>query len=168
MNLSYPLLHSSRVKSRMKKQKIGKKLEKWCNKQAKKLQKQQAKSNSPVELQNLYSANTPIMHATRAQHKKQQRKHLSQLLSEYVAKQQIQTLDKNARKKQLKLAKAHFSAANDAKFLSSAVIKRIRPLATERSFALRPYKKSPCGGCPALKGRLCKCALKAMQKRQAS
>lgn len=152
----------------MKKQKIGKKLEKWCDKQAKKLQKQQAKSNRPVELQNLYSPNTQKKHATQAQNQKQQRKHLSQLLSEYVAKQQIQTLDKTSRKKQLKLAKAHFSAANDAKFLSSTVIKRIRPLPTERSFALRPYKKSPCGGCPALKGRLCKCALKAIQKRQAS
>lgn len=164
---SYSLSHLSR----MKKQNIGKKLEKWCKKQAKKLQKQQAKMPDATSVR--YSVKSslsaePIKQRMGAQSKKAQRKHLSQLLAEYVAKQHIQDLDKASRKQQLKLAKAHFNAANDAKFLSPAVIKRITPLSTERSFALRPYKKSPCGGCPALKGHLCKCALKAIQKRQAS
>ncbi|EGM70380.1 hypothetical protein [Shewanella sp. HN-41] len=156
----------------MKKQNIDKKLEKWCKKQAKKLQKQQEKSTgisasmkfmSPVSNT---SANLNLN--TRLQSKKNQRKYLGQLLSNYLAKQQIKHLDKPTLKRQLKLAKAHFIAANDASFLSSAVIKRLSPSPIGRSFALRPYKKSPCGSCPALKGRLCKCALKAMQKRQAS
>ncbi|MDI5837899.1 hypothetical protein [Shewanella xiamenensis] len=155
----------------MKTHNIGRKLEKWCKKQAKKLQKQQATLSNAASVN--YAAKSsfsaePIKQTTAAKSKKAQRKHLNQLLAEYIAKQHIQDLDKAARKQQLKLAKAHFNAANDAQFLSIAAIKRISPLPTERSFALRPYKKSPCGGCPALKGRLCKCALKAMQKRQAS
>ncbi|PIW61194.1 hypothetical protein [Shewanella sp. CG12_big_fil_rev_8_21_14_0_65_47_15] len=156
----------------MKKPNIDKKLEKWCKKQAKKLQKQQAKS---TEISTSMKFMSPVSNATanlnpntRLQSKKAQRKYLSQLLSDHLTKQHIKHLDKPALKKQLKLAKAQFIAANDASFLSSAVIKRLSPSPTGRSFALRPYKKSPCSGCPALKGRLCKCALKAMQKRQAS
>lgn len=156
----------------MKKPNIDRKLEKWCKKQAKKLQKQQAKSTEISALMKFMppGSNTTVNLSlnTRLQTKKAQRKYLGQLLSDYLAKQQIKHLDKPALKKRLKLAKAHFIAANDASFLSSAVIKCLAPSPTCRSFALNPYKKSPCGGCPALKGRLCKCALKAMQKRQAS
>lgn len=156
----------------MKEQNIDRKLEKWCKKQAKKLQKQQAK---PTEISTSIKFMSPISNATAnlsqnspLQSKKAQRKYLGQLLSDCLTKQHIKHLDKPALKKQLKLAKAHFMAANDANLLSSAIIKHLSPSPTGRSFALRPYKKSPCGGCPALKGRLCKCALKAMQKRQAS
>ncbi|WP_345883821.1 hypothetical protein [Shewanella algae] len=42
----------------------------------------------------------------------------------------------------------------------------LKPQTGSMSFALRPFKKSPCGGCPALKGKLCRCALKYQQRLQ--
>lgn len=43
----------------------------------------------------------------------------------------------------------------------------LRPLEQEAmAFARRPYKKSPCKRCPALRGGLCACAIKK-QKRAA-
>lgn len=151
----------------MTKQNIDKLLSKWCKKQAKKLLKTQVKSVS-----NTGNAITSLSHL-RAQtdksltNKKAQRKHLTQLLSKHIAQQEFAHSNKSTLKKQLKLAKAKFIAANDATF-SSTIITRLSPLPTEHSFALRPFKKSPCGGCPALKGKLCKCALKVMQRRHAS
>lgn len=151
----------------MTKQNIDKLLSKWCKKQAKKLLKTQAKSvsSSGKVIPSLSRLNT--LTDKSLTNKKAQRKHLTQLLSKHIALQEFAHNNKSTLKKQLKLAKAKFIAANDATF-SSTIITRLSPLPTEHSFALRPFKKSPCGGCPALKGKLCKCALKVMQRRHAS
>lgn len=151
----------------MMKQNIDKLLSKWCKKQAKKLLKTQAKSvsSSGKVIPSLSRLNT--LTDKSLTNKKAQRKHLTQLLSKHIAQQEFAHSNKSTLKKQLKLAKANFIAANDATF-SSTIITRLSPLPTEHSFALRPFKKSPCGGCPALKGKLCKCALKVMQRRHAS
>lgn len=151
----------------MTKQNIDKLLSKWCKKQAKKLLKTQAKSvsSSGKVIPSLSRLNT--LTDKSLTNKKAQRKHLTQLLSKHIAQQEFAHSNKSTFKKQLKLAKAKFIAANDATF-SSTIITRLSPLPTEHSFALRPFKKSPCGGCPALKGKLCKCALKVMQRRHAS
>jgi hypothetical protein len=151
----------------MTKQNIDKLLSKWCKKQAKKLLKTQAKSvsSSGKVIPSLSRLNT--LTDKSLTNKKAQRKHLTQLLSKHIAQQEFALSNKSTLKKQLKLAKAKFIAANDATF-SSTIITRLSPLPSEHSFALRPFKKSPCGGCPALKGKLCKCALKVMQRRHAS
>lgn len=151
----------------MTKQNIDKILSKWCKKQAKKLLKTQVKSVSNTG--NAISSSAYLREQTDKSltNKKAQRKHLTQLLSQHIAQQEFAHSNKSTLKKQLKLAKAKFIAANDATF-SSTIITRLSPLPTEHSFALRPFKKSPCGGCPALKGKLCKCALKVMQRRHAS
>ncbi|GCF89107.1 hypothetical protein SMBr_13510 [Shewanella sp. M-Br] len=151
----------------MTKQNINKLLSKWCKKQAKKLLKTQAKSvsSSGKVIPSLSRLNT--LTDKSLTNKKAQRKHLTQLLSKHIAQQEFAHSNKSTLKKQLKLAKAKFIAANDATF-SSTIITRLSPLPTEHSFALRPFKKSPCGGCPALKGKLCKCALKVIQRRHAS
>ncbi|MGL5027815.1 MAG: hypothetical protein ACRC6P_17820 [Shewanella oncorhynchi] len=151
----------------MTKQNIDKLLSRWCKKQAKKLLKIQAKSvsSSGKVIPSLSRLDT--LTDKSLTNKKAQRKHLTQLLSKHIAQQEFAHSNKSTLKKQLKLAKAKFIAANDATF-SSTIITRLSPLPTEHSFALRPFKKSPCGGCPALKGKLCKCALKVMQRRHAS
>ncbi|MCH1931626.1 hypothetical protein L9G16_15705 [Shewanella sp. A25] len=170
----------------MKEHQLDSRLDKWCKKQAKKLQKRQSKTGQ----KSIFSASALLANGlSDSTHKNQlennktldiktlsepeltqkaQRKKLKVILSKYVAKQQLQTLPKSLRKKQLKRIIAELLVANDASFLATAVIKKLSPQHSERSFALRPYKKSPCNGCPALKGRLCKCALKSIQKRQAS
>lgn len=151
----------------MTKQNIDKLLSKWCKKQAKKLLKTQAKSVSSSGKAIPSSSHLRAQTDKSLTNKKAQRKHLTQLLSKHIAQQEFAHSNKSTLKKQLKLAKAKFIAANDATF-SSTIITRLSPLPTEHSFALRPFKKSPCGGCPALKGKLCKCALKVMQRRHAS
>ncbi|MCL1089483.1 hypothetical protein L2744_07665 [Shewanella profunda] len=156
----------------MKKHKIDKRLDKWCKKQAKKILKKQAKltkarAKSTFSLTRSYHIADKV-DRQKIHSKKTLRKRIAKLLAVYISNHPITHLDKSALKKQLKLAKATFIAANDAKLSSSAVIRHLTPLPSERSFALRPYKKSPCGGCPALKGKLCKCALKVIQRRQAS
>lgn len=151
----------------MTKQNIDKLLSKWCKKQAKKLLKTQVKSVSNTGNTITSSSHLRAQTDKSLTNKKAQRKHLTQLLSKHIAQQEFAHSNKSTLKKQLKLAKAKFIAANDATF-SSTIITRLSPLPTEHSFALRPFKKSPCGGCPALKGKLCKCALKVMQRRHAS
>lgn len=152
---------------KMTKQNIDKLLSKWCKKQAKKLLKTQVKSVSNTGNTITSSSHLRAQTDKSLKNKKAQRKHLTQLLSKHIAQQEFALSNKSTLKKQLKLAKAKFIAANDATF-SSTIITRLSPLPTEHSFALRPFKKSPCGGCPALKGKLCKCALKVMQRRHAS
>ncbi|QYJ77675.1 hypothetical protein [Shewanella acanthi] len=170
----------------MKEHQLDSKLDKWCKKQAKKLQKRQGKTGlKSIFCESAWLANglTNSTHKNQFENsktldtktlskpaptKKVQRKKLKVILSKYVAKQQLQTLPKSHRKKQLKRIKAELKAANDASFLATTVIKKLSPLPSDRSFALHPYKKSPCKSCPALKGSLCKCALKLIQKRQAS
>lgn len=151
----------------MTKQNIDKLLSKWCKKQAKKLLKTQVKSVSNTGNTITSSSHLRAQTDKSLKNKKAQRKQLTQLLSKHIAQQEFALSNKSTLKKQLKLAKAKFIAANDATF-SSTIITRLSPLPTEHSFALRPFKKSPCGGCPALKGKLCKCALKVMQRRHAS
>ncbi|MGL6123742.1 MAG: hypothetical protein ACRC1W_12160, partial [Shewanella sp.] len=70
----------------------------------------------------------------------------------YLAQQKMTHSNKSTLKNQLKLAKATFIAANDAIF-SATIITRLTPLPTKHSVALRALKKSPCSGCPALKGK---------------
>ncbi|MEL4392881.1 hypothetical protein AAEH73_07500 [Shewanella algae] len=77
---------------------------------------------------------------------------------------------KKLKKPQKKLLKAELKnragswiAANQP---SLGQLHSLKPQTGSMSFALRPFKKSPCGGCPALKGKLCRCALKYQQRLQ--
>ncbi|MBO2587162.1 MULTISPECIES: hypothetical protein [Shewanella] len=77
---------------------------------------------------------------------------------------------KKLKKPQKKLLKAELQnragswiAANQP---SLGQLHSLKPQTGSMSFALRPFKKSPCGGCPALKGKLCRCALKYQQRLQ--
>ncbi|MCF1439917.1 MAG: hypothetical protein LPD71_14595, partial [Shewanella sp.] len=67
-------------------------------------------------------------------------------------------------KHQLK-ALAGQNAANGAGIL--APVQFIRPAVVKVAphFAMTPYKRKPCSGCPALKGKLCKCALKVEARK---
>lgn len=156
----------------MKKRQIDKLLDKWCKKQAKKILKRQAKLTSARAKLTYYQIRpnfiVDIIDKENIQSKKVLRKHIAKLLAEHISEPPIDALDKSILKKQLKLAKMTFIAANDAKLSSPVIIRRLTPQPSGRSFALHPYKKSPCSGCPALKGKLCKCALKAIHRRQAS
>ncbi|MBT1443156.1 hypothetical protein KJI95_01250 [Shewanella sp. JM162201] len=44
-------------------------------------------------------------------------------------------------------------------------IAKLRPAQGSMAFALTPLKRRPCGGCEALKGGLCQCALKLAKRR---
>lgn len=151
----------------MTKQHIDKLLSKWCKKHAKKLLKKHVKSVSNLGKSGKFIPIPNTLIDNPSESKKAQRKQLTKLLTKHLSQQKLTPINKSTLKKQLKLAKAKFIAANDAKF-SSTIITRLSPLPTKHSFALRPFKKSPCSGCPALNGKLCKCALKAIQRRQAS
>ncbi|MBO2616668.1 hypothetical protein [Shewanella algae] len=77
---------------------------------------------------------------------------------------------KKLKKPQKKLLKAELQnragswiAANQP---SLGQLHSLKPQTGSMSFTLRPFKKSPCGGCPALKGKLCRCALKYQQRLQ--
>ncbi|MDX6017585.1 hypothetical protein SIL79_14770 [Shewanella indica] len=79
---------------------------------------------------------------------------------------------KKLKKPQKKLLKAELQnrastwiAANQAS-VELGQLHSLKPQTGSMSFALRPFKKSPCGGCPALKGKLCRCALKYQQRLQ--
>jgi len=55
-------------------------------------------------------------------------------------------------------------ASND-----TAIIETVSPInakPSSMSFALTPYKKSPCKQCPAKSGGLCACAIKNSKKRK--
>lgn len=159
---------------------LTKRLKKWCNKQAKKLQKSTriaTDNNGLITQLQLTPAHYQDCNQQRGKgkksslaksHKKAQRKQLSSLLAKHLAKEDIQSLHKPTLKKQLKKAKHLFIAANDAKYAPIYAITPLKSTINVSHPALHPVKKSPCRSCPALRGKLCQCALKAMQKRQAS
>lgn len=155
-------------------------LNKWCKKQAKKWQKSKritTDKNALMTQLQLAPAHNKNSNQNRGKGKKSslvkyyqkvQHKQLSYLLAEHLAKEGVQSLHKPTLKKQLKKAKHLFIAANDAKYAPIHAVTALKTTMHASHLALRPFKKSPCSGCPALRGKLCQCALKAMQKRQAS
>ncbi|MGL5392369.1 MAG: hypothetical protein ACRDA8_13525 [Shewanella sp.] len=106
-----------------------------------------------------------------ASSKKALRKQLAHLLSAHLLQMPLKSFKKSKPelKQQLTLEAAQFMAVNDVSLAGrTAQIKQLRPSPSGYSFALRPYKKSPCKSCPALRGKLCKCALKQLPQCRAS
>jgi len=52
--------------------------------------------------------------------------------------------------------------------VETQVVHKIAPKPSTMSFALKPFKKSPCKQCPALNGGLCQCAIKQNNKNKIS
>ncbi|MGL4894282.1 MAG: hypothetical protein ACRC47_05530 [Shewanella sp.] len=103
--------------------------------------------------------------------KKVLRKQLAHLLSAHLLQMPLKDFKKSKSdfKQQVTHKAALFIAANETHLpQKTAQIKQLRPNPNAYSFALRPYKKSPCAGCPALKGKHCRCALKRQPVRHAS
>jgi len=48
------------------------------------------------------------------------------------------------------------------------IVITLEPKPSNMSFALKPFKKSPCKQCPALAGGLCQCAIKQNNKKKMS
>lgn len=148
-----------------------KKLKQLCKRQTKKAElstqlsqrkKQPKKARKALAL-SLYQRALPILEADLA---------LIMLDAKAKPKKRDKLIKKRI-KTQLKALSRNHISANDVidnkQTLSTStnIIATIRPQTSARSFALRPLKKSPCGGCPALKGKLCKCALKYQQSAKA-
>jgi len=68
------------------------------------------------------------------------------------------------------LAKDMVSQAFESSISSpdDTIVHKITPKPSSMSFALKPFKKSPCKSCPALNGGLCQCAIKQKNKSDMS
>ncbi|BCV41326.1 hypothetical protein [Shewanella algae] len=86
-----------------------------------------------------------------------------QLPTELSRQKKLKKPQKKLLKAELKNRASSWIAANQP---SLGQLHSLKPQTGSMSFALRPFKKSPCGGCPALKGKLCRCALKYQQRLQ--
>ncbi|GAB1109760.1 hypothetical protein [Shewanella algae] len=86
-----------------------------------------------------------------------------QLPIELSRQKKLKKPQKKLLKAELKNRAGSWIAANQP---SLGQLHSLKPQTGSMSFALRPFKKSPCGGCPALKGKLCRCALKYQQRLQ--
>ncbi|WP_413737674.1 hypothetical protein [Shewanella sp. BJSY2023SW001] len=86
-----------------------------------------------------------------------------QLPTELSRQKKLKKPQKKLLKAELKNRTGSWIAANQP---SLGQLHSLKPQTGSMSFALRPFKKSPCGGCPALKGKLCRCALKYQQRLQ--
>ncbi|WKC40315.1 hypothetical protein [Shewanella algae] len=86
-----------------------------------------------------------------------------QLPTELSRQKKLKKPQKKLLKAELKNRADSWIAANQP---SLGQLHSLKPQTGSMSFALRPFKKSPCGGCPALKGKLCRCALKYQQRLQ--
>lgn len=86
-----------------------------------------------------------------------------QLPTELSRQKKLKKPQKKLLKAELKNRAGSWIAANQP---SLGQLHSLKPQTGSMSFALRPFKKSPCGGCPALKGKLCRCALKYQQRLQ--
>ncbi|BCV45567.1 hypothetical protein ACLKZ7_16930 [Shewanella algae] len=86
-----------------------------------------------------------------------------QLPTEFSRQKKLKKPQKKLLKAELQNRAGSWIAANQP---SLGQLHSLKPQTGSMSFALRPFKKSPCGGCPALKGKLCRCALKYQQRLQ--
>ncbi|TVK91201.1 hypothetical protein AYJ01_19520 [Shewanella algae] len=86
-----------------------------------------------------------------------------QLPIELSRQKKLKKPQKKLLKAELKNRAGSWIAANQP---SLGQLHSLKPQTGSMSFALCPFKKSPCGGCPALKGKLCRCALKYQQRLQ--
>lgn len=174
--------------------KVLKRLKKQCNKQAKKVQKIQLANISTTISKT--EMDTKNQRAARKQQKRQ-RKALSntlffQLLPKIINTNEPQPLNSHpkslditstARLRRHKLKKSEVKralstlsipllAANDSFSASNTPsidsITRLTIQKAHSHFTQRPFKKTPCTGCPALKGKLCKCAIKHQSQMKAS
>ncbi|QSX31271.1 hypothetical protein [Shewanella cyperi] len=94
------------------------------------------------------------------------RKHkVKELKQTWMAELLTQGCDSTkAARKYLKQASRISIAANDP----APTILCLTPATSARSFALKPFKASPCSGCAARRGGLCQCALKYARRNKAS
>lgn len=69
-----------------------------------------------------------------------------------------------------KLAKKMVSQAlgQDEIDTNKQIVVTLEPKPSNMSFALKPFKQSPCKQCPALAGGLCQCAIKQNNKKKMS
>ena len=124
---------------------LKKHLKKLCKKQAKKAvaemtsptKKNAKKKAKRLAKQTYKSLNKKLKHDTKKTVKHQIQLQLKQLISDKIGQ-------------------------NDPIYEISP--KNLKPEVIETVDVTKPLKKKPCGGCPALKNGLCKCAIKAQQR----
>ena len=173
--------------------KVLKRLKKQCNKQAKKVQKTQlanistAISKTDVDSKNQRAARKQQKRLTKAlsntlffqllpdiidtnepQHRNSPPYSLAITSTEKLRRHKLK---KSEIKRALRTLSIPLLAANDSFSASNTPsldsITRLTIQNAHSHFAQRPFKKTPCTGCPALKGKLCKCAIKHQSQMKA-
>lgn len=143
----------SKLKAALVKKSVGKSLKKACKKQAKKWCKQQLKQ-APKKTKVLKKS------------LKHNRKLLVSTLTNSVLGELLagKVSDKKSLKARLNSLASEY-AANDNQVMAPVTRMRPAPQQPAQHFAMKPLKSKPCSGCPALKGSLCKCALKVEARK---